>query len=150
MIDRATGVLCLEHGTIDRTTTLKDLKGSPLIDVVFFTRKAGDFLYYTINPQLFGGQQFTSTVVFNNNELNWISIRFTGMESIPFDEENEMKRKAVHDNILRNLYGEPDRTYPAGMEYRFSWGSIQSNFDPRSAQAAMYVTYNKTEFGGAV
>lgn len=142
MIDGATGTVRLENGAINRTTTLKDFQSSPLMQTVFYKREIGDTGHYTMNPQIIGDQKFTVTVAFSQNELRWVTIRFTGMESIPFDEENEMKRKSVHDGLLRKWYGEPDRTYPAGMEYQFPWGLIQSNFDPRSVQAAIYVTYN--------
>lgn len=50
-----------------------------------------------------------------------------------WSQENEKKRKQLHDQILREEFGSISRT--------FSWGKVGSIADPKTCDASIYVQY---------
>lgn len=51
-----------------------------------------------------------------------------------WSEENELKRKAIHDAWLEKELGEPP--------YKFAWGTVASDYDARSGNSSIVVRYS--------
>lgn len=46
-----------------------------------------------------------------------------------------------NDMFLRGLYGNPDEITVSGIRYEYTWGSVCSYYDNRSAQAGIVINY---------
>lgn len=64
--------------------------------------------------------------------LSWQLELPSDLENI-WTVEQELERKRVHDNWLLNEVGQPP--------YRFSWGRLESNYDPKGCTSAIIVNY---------
>ena len=87
---------------------------------------------------------FVITFAFKKSQLEHISLKhFGSLKEEPFNQENELKRCEIHNDWLKSFLGKPHETQVWGIRYNFKWGSITSNYDPRSVQSEIYISYNK-------
>lgn len=75
--------------------------------------------------------KFVVNLFFRNKILYMISMICTD-EEIPFSEE--IKRKQIHDEILRNN--------GLNSESFFDWGNIKSVYDPKGNVSSINIIYN--------
>lgn len=63
-----------------------------------------------------------------------------------WSEEAELVKKQMHDRFLMEMLGrQPDvrRSHPYPyVEYRLSWGTVNSSYDPRSAASTIGIHYD--------
>jgi hypothetical protein len=89
------------------------------------------YMTYRIRPE----PGVTATVSFNGPKLESVSWLF----DLPPDKEKEwtegleMERKQMHDEWLLRELGPPP--------YRYSWGEIESDFDPRGCVSDIILNY---------
>jgi hypothetical protein len=143
MLDISEGKLYLSdiHFVIDKNLTKEKFLLS-LSHLIFNKFESTNWGTYSIEPQLILGKKFGLSFTFKDSELKYFQLGYSEMEEIPYDEENEMKRKRVHDLLLNNLFGDPHEIGPFWNKYHFSWGTILSSLDPRVGQSKMYFSYD--------
>lgn len=81
-----------------------------------------------------GENKFIASLFFRNKILYMVSIICVDIE-IPFSEE--IKRKTIHDDILKNNGLNP--------ESFFDWGNIKSVYDPKGNVCSINIIYNVGE-----
>jgi hypothetical protein len=96
------------------------------------------FTSYYLKPQLIGCKRFAIVLYFNNNNLiDFLTLSMTSDENIPswdsWSEFDELKKKDEHDKWLESNIGKPP--------YKYSWGDISSDYDPRSGSSIITVRY---------
>lgn len=93
---------------------------------------------YLLEPQPIGAFLFPIRLYFNPQGILDLIMLFLRIDDeIPswenWLEQKEMDRKAKHDMRLEECLGKPP--------YKYSWGSISSNYDPRSASSGIAIHY---------
>lgn len=96
------------------------------------------FSNYYLKPQIIGRDEFIVRVFFNQDDnISAVNMSFTADGKIPswdnWSEKEEIKIKDKHDSLLKEYLGEPP--------YKFDWGEITSNYDPRSASSQIIIRY---------
>ena len=105
--------------------------------------KKGQFLHYTFNNYhsinnlvfdirvifhcIHGGDAVLSAVIlvsFDESLIGWDNWSY----------EKELNRKSIHDEWLKNNIGDPP--------YIYSWGSIESLYDSKSAVSIIDISFN--------
>lgn len=93
-----------------------------------------DFATYAISVKDDLGE-FLLRLVFKGQKLDTVSV--TKGDSTcnwsDWSEENEMRTKAEHDRLLATILGAPP--------YRFPWGEIVSDYDPRGGASTISIRY---------
>lgn len=76
-----------------------------------------------------------ASAVFKDSTLVELRLMMTetGERDKPWNEQDEMRRKSIHDDWLTAQLG--------GGPHNFPWGSIESDFDPRSQCSQIIVRY---------
>ena len=130
-IDVSNGAVRFERGSIgpdtDRLTFLRSELGRGA--EVFVDNEP--HITYRIRPE----SGVTATVYFLGDRLNGI----TWLHALPPDkerewtEELEMERKQLHDDWLMKEIGAPP--------YRYAWGRISSEYDPRGCVSDIILDY---------
>lgn len=96
------------------------------------------FTNYYLKPQQIGNDKFIIVLFFNpSNILDSISIGLTRDGEIPswenWSESEELKLKNEHDKWLEKNIGK--------SPYKYPWGEISSNYDPRSGSSSIIIRY---------
>jgi hypothetical protein len=130
---------------IDKNLTKEKFLFSPLSKLIFNSFESANWISYSIEPQHILRKKFSLTFTFKDSIFESLALRYSEMEEIPYDEENEEKRKAVHDRWLQELFGEPHEYGPYWNKYKFTWGSILSSLDPRAGQSEIYLAFKKSD-----
>ena len=75
------------------------------------------------------------TVLFENDRMNriFLSLHMPSDDAGEWTVERELERKSKHDEWLRGELGKPP--------YRFAWGEIVSDFDPRGCASEIIISY---------
>ena len=97
------------------------------------------FTNYYLKPQLIGKDNFILVLYFNpNNIIDSVDLSLSRDENIPswnnWSEGEELKKKDEHDKWLERKIGKPP--------YKYSWGEISSNYDPRSGSSMITIRYS--------
>ncbi len=95
---------------------------------------------YYIKPQMIGDKNFIITIFFNKQKkINLVNLGLLNSKEIPswesWSEQKELKRKEEHDKWLEVNFGKPP--------YRYEWGEIISNYDPRVGSSMITIRYYK-------
>ncbi len=130
-IDLSSGVVHFELGSIgpgaNREMFLRsELGGNSEILVV-----NEPHMTYRIRPET----GVTATVYFLDDQLRgltWLYALSADKEH-EWNEELELERKRLHDDWLRNELGAPP--------YRYSWGEISSEYDPKGCVSDIILNY---------
>lgn len=88
--------------------------------------------------QLIGEIKFIIRVYFNpENIIYSVNMSITKDGNIPnwdnWSEQEQLIKKDEHDKWLQNNIG--------SAPYKFSWGEISSNYDPRSGSSKIAIRY---------
>lgn len=102
--------------------------------------KQDDYEYtqYYLKPQIIDGKPFVIRLIFDSSgKLNTLSISFCFEEKNPsweqWTQEKEYELKKIHDDLLKVWFGK--------SPYKFSWGTVSSVYDPRSASSYITIIY---------
>lgn len=100
-------------------------------DVSIYTR-------YFLKPQVIDGEYFIVVIYFNKNDLlEFVDLALMHNGNVPswdnWSETEERKRKDEHDKWLEKSIGRPP--------YKYSWGEISSDYDPRSGSSTITIRY---------
>jgi hypothetical protein len=89
------------------------------------------YMTYRIRPE----PGVVATVSFLGLQLTGISCLFEMPDIMEKDwtEEHELERKKIHDNWLRERLGPPP--------YRFVWGNVSSEYDPKGCVSDIIINY---------
>ncbi len=98
---------------------------------VFYKGQDGKLFIHLDNEFHIGENKFYGSLVFNNNVLYLISLC---CDDIEISESEELKRKEIHDNILKKYGLEPETV--------FDWGKIKSNYDSKGNSCDILIVYN--------
>lgn len=115
----------------------KEFENSSLFKDVL-SQQINTFSSYYLKPQLIGGEKFIVVLFFNQNDMIYlINISILNDGDMPswenWSEVEELKRKDMHDTWLENNIGKPP--------YKYSWGEISSNYDPRTGSSMITINY---------
>lgn len=123
--------------TIDKNTSPDEILAAYAMDNITLTDMKNGWKHYTIRNIPLQGKYFHFTFFFLYNMLNMLSFRFSGqfIESPARDdrsEEAELQRAVDLNNWLDD---------EIGLERLFSWGTISANYDAKSCQSHIVLTY---------
>lgn len=124
---------------IRKGLTKQEFEKTCLFDEVLNQQSYGFTCYY-LKPQLIGDELFIIVLYFNpRNVLDFINLSLADGDGVPswndWSESEEKGKKEKHDEwLLRNI-GKPP--------YKFAWGEISSNYDPRSGSSIITIKYNE-------
>ncbi len=140
MIDIKSGNLSLNGNSfiMKKGLTKDEFMKSNLINDVL-SQETYAFTNYYLKPQLIGSDMFIVVLYFNQNDIiDFINISLSGDGNVPtwndWSESKELKRKESHDKWLEKNIGKPP--------YKYSWGEISSNYDPRSGSSMITIKYS--------
>lgn len=95
----------------------------------------------SIGRRAIGGQTFVPSLWFDGNALKKVELSMVqATESSSWDdysEDRELARKAKHDTWVTDNLGRPP--------WRFLWGDVQSEFDPRGGSSTIFITYQQRD-----
>ena len=97
------------------------------------------FSNYYLKPQLIGKDKFMVVLFFNQKDMIYLvnmSLSDDGnvLSWNNWSEDEAIKIKERHDQWLEDSIGKPP--------YKYSWGEISSNYDPRSGSSMITIRYN--------
>ena len=108
--------------------------------------KQDDYNYtrFYLKPQLMDNKKFFVALLFNpEGRLSIVSLSLSTDDIIPswenWSEERELNNKSLNDKWLRKSIGKPP--------YNYSWGTIDSSYDPRSASSSIVIAYRNSSLG---
>lgn len=123
---------------ITKDLTKNDFINSSLFNDVI-SQQTHMFSNYYLKPQLIGKDKFIIVLFFNQNDMIYlVNISLSNEGSVPtwtnWSQDEELKRKDMHDKWLENNIGKPP--------YKYLWGEISSDYDPRSGSSMITIKYN--------
>ena len=139
MIDIENGNITMDNNSfvIRKGLTKDEFKKSELFKEVL-NEQVHTFANYYLKPQLLGEKSFSISLFFDSNGIiNFVQISMIKDGISTWDnwsEKEEQKRKAEHDQWLKMNIGK--------TPYKYSWGEISSNYDPRSGSSMITIRYS--------
>lgn len=138
MIDIKNGSIALQNFLIRKGLTKDDFLSSNLFSEVLNHQEYG-FTTYSLKPQLIENEKFIMVLYFNKNDIiDLVNLSLSNSENIPswdnWSESEEQRKKEEHDKWLLNNIGIPP--------YNYDWGTVSSNYDPRSGSSMITIRYN--------
>lgn len=117
--------------------TTQQFQQSDLIQDVI-SEQHNVFSKYTLNTQEIGSKRFIMSLIFNQiNILNIINLYITDDGKVNtwdfWSEAKERIKKEEHDKWLEQYIGIPP--------YKYLWGEISSDYDPRSGSSMITIRY---------
>lgn len=125
-MDLKTGIIEINGEIIKPGYTFEDFQNT-----AFYNGQDGIRIIRINDTVQIGGNKFIASLFFCNRVLYMISIICVDIE-IPFSEE--IKRKNIHDEILKNN--------GLDAESFFDWGNIKSVYDPKGNVCSINIIYN--------
>jgi hypothetical protein len=149
MIDAATGSVTLSGVVVGASTTLAQLRRSPLgKELVDESAGKPPTKTYSAGVREIGDQRFTVWLTFDGGRLQSVNLSLHDpKETASWDtwsEKREKQRKKKHDALLEKTLGPPTHSDVVGAHYELPWGQVLSSFDPRSASSEVVVSYSTT------
>ena len=140
MVDLKNGGITLNGNNflIKKGLTKNEFEKSSLFGEVS-NHQAYGFTSYYLKPQLIGNDKFILVLYFNQYDvIDFVNLSLSSSNNAPswnnWSESEELRKKGEHDKwLLRNI-GKPP--------YKYFWGEISSNYDPRSSSSMITVRYN--------
>jgi hypothetical protein len=117
--------------------TKDDLLASALYTQVI-RETTNAYSLYVLSPQRIKNERFSVFLSFNpEGMLEFISLSILPEQTLPswesWSKESEIKRKKLNDEWLKKQIGLPP--------FKYEWGEIVSQFDPRSGSSAIIIRY---------
>jgi hypothetical protein len=122
---------------IEKGLSKSDFEKSNLRNQVLDYQEYGYTRYY-IKPQLIDNDEFIMVLLFNpEGIIEFVQLGLTKNGAIPtwdnYSKDIEIDKKGKHDQWLKRKVGNPP--------YKFSWGEVSSNYDPRSGSSMITIKY---------
>lgn len=140
MININNGNISINNGkfTITKSLTKNKFMNSSLFNDVL-SQQTHIFSNYYLKPQLIGKDKFIITLIFNQDDMIYfVNICLCSDEGVPtwnnWSKNKVLKIKDKNDKWLENNIGK--------SPYKYSWGEISSNYDPRSCSSMITIRYN--------
>jgi len=96
----------------------------------FYKNQDGIKIIYLDGQQIIDDRRYIVSLFFMNGKIYMVSLVCCDKG---FSENDEEKRKILHDNILNELGIRPQESY--------SWGKISSDYDARSNLSSINIVY---------
>ena len=99
------------------------------------------------SPQIIKGLSVWVKIIFKDSFLSSIEMKNADLKlknsyyNWSYDKV-ELKRES-HNNWLTNNLGEAHEKLPVNLIYRYSWGKIESYYDPKASDSGILITYNR-------
>lgn len=137
------GLFDITNGAVSLDSKLTFLTGMTLQDVelqgVKFVReidmKTG-WVFRTAGPYAISGQDAYLSLGFENDKLQRIAFSFASEEG---DDPRRLHEK--HDRLLSRELGRPSEKDERNTIYRYPWGEITSEIDPRGGSCQILVRW---------
>jgi hypothetical protein len=130
-INTGNGAMTFSGGTMGPALTRDDFLAGSLAAGAKAAVVNEPWITFEFRPE----PMVAASAVFKDSTL--VELRFmmteTGDHERPWSEHDEMRRKSIHDEWLTAQLG--------GGPHDFPWGSIESDFDPRSLCSQIIVRY---------
>lgn len=99
------------------------------------------------SPQIIEGLSLWVKIIFKDSFLSSIEMKNADLKLKNSydnwsDDKVELKRES-HNNWLINNLGEAHEKLPVVLRYIYSWGKIESYYDPKAADSGILITYNR-------
>ncbi len=137
MIDKATGEIRIRDMLIGPRFTKREFLASTLHSETVHEDHYG-YSRYALRSQKLDTDFLAVALYFRQDgRLEFISLSILDDEQIPswqdWSREKQEQRKVIHDQWLRRHLGPPP--------YRYRWGAVLSDYDPRSATSTITIRY---------
>ena len=96
----------------------------------FYEQQDGDRIIYLDAPQTIAGRRYLVSLFFRNGIIYMVSLVCCDEE---YSEEDEPKRKELHDRILSEQ--------GISQDCEYSWGKITSEYDKRGNVSSINIYY---------
>lgn len=126
MIDTHNGVIAIS----DDLTVYPGYSFDQFQHTRFYKGQDGIKIIYLDGRQRIDGRSYMISLFFRDKKLYMLSLICCDKE---FSEQDEKKRKILHDGILNGLGIRPQEQY--------GWGKISSDYDARSNLSSINVVY---------
>ncbi len=97
----------------------------------FYKGQDGIKIIYLDGQQIIDDRKYIVSLFFRNGKIYMVSLICCDKE---FSENDEKKRKILHDDILNEL--------GIGTQEIYSWGKISSDYDDRSNLSSIDIIYS--------
>lgn len=130
-IDVLDGSVSFSLGTIEQGLDAASFLKSPLGIASRKSLENAGWMHLDFSPE----PGILATALFKENRIHQLFL----LMSVPTDvseewtEQNELQRKALHDEWLLAALGSPP--------YEYAWGSVFSDYDPKGRVSEIIVTY---------
>lgn len=124
----STGSIDIGEITLSPTLTVDQFKNSSLYNGISLER-----LYTIKEIKSIANKKFIVSVYFKNNFLKEIHLYDAENNSKDWSKENKMDKKKRQDEWLKSLLGRE--------AYNYSWGIIESVFDPKGGFSSIIIRY---------
>jgi hypothetical protein len=141
MIERTTGQIQLPSAgiRIEPSLAREQFLASPLASQCHELVRNEPHCSFALPTAQFGDHSFAWSLWFHGSVLRRVSIQCAdaefGSSWSDWSEKREMARKRFHDSLLQSVLGQN------WSHQRFSWGTVDSAYDPKGGFSSIGVTY---------
>ncbi len=114
----------------DQLTIYPDFSFEQFKHTKFYKNQDGIKIIYLDGQQIIDDRKYIVSLFFRNGKIYMVSLICCDKE---FSENDEKKRKILHDDILNKLGIRPQE--------RYSWGKISSDYDAKSNLSSINIVY---------
>ncbi len=126
MVDIRTGFIAIS----DQLTIYPGFSFEQFKQTKFYKNQDGIRIIYLDGQYIIADRKYMVSLFFRYGKIYMVSLVCCDQE---FSENDEKKRKLLHDDILNELGIRPQE--------RYSWGKISSNYDARSNLSSINIIY---------
>jgi hypothetical protein len=127
------GTISFERGSIRRSFSMMQFLESPIGQSAEESLVNQNWRHYGIEPEA----GVAGTVLFDGDDIDriFLAMRMDSDDSDEWTVEREFERKAKHEQWLRKELGR--------APYRYPWGRVVSEFDPKGLASEIIVVYER-------
>jgi hypothetical protein len=144
MIDRADGSLQFESPPVRVAAdfTLEQFQSSALFAIAKPLNQNAPWRRFECKRLGIAGEEIAAAFCFKDGRLHSFGLAVLrpefGSSWSDWSEEKEQSRLKLHHELLRKWLG------PGDGRYQFAWGTVESDFDIRSGESSIEVTYGRS------
>jgi hypothetical protein len=132
-IDTLTGTISFSQGDISCLLNKARFLDTSIGRVAKESLVNANWSHYAIDPEV----GVAGTVLFKGDVIDriFLSMRMKSDESREWSVEQELQRKARHEDWLKEEIGAPP--------YKYHWGRVVSEFDPKGLASDIIIVYDR-------